>query len=414
MAIHEKRALLSALDTKAEEAFKLQSALTAFQALGPDNAGKGEQEKADFVEKWLRARGLTCITHYDADDPRVPSGGRPNFVVTIPGRTSRTVWLFGHMDVVPAGDLDLWHSDPWTVVRSPEDPDIICGRGVEDNQQAMVSMCLLAGAIAESGVTPDHTLGLIFVSDEETGNTYGINHVLQVKPDLVAQEDLVVVPDSGSPDGSFIQVAEKGVLWLCFDITGRQCHASRPDDGVNALTAAAALILAVAEVEREFPARDPLFDPPRSTFTPTKHEPNVPNINTMPGHERVYVDCRVLPCYSLEAVTAAFARRAQAIAGAHGVRITVEPVMENPSAQPTSEHSPVVRSLMQAVYEVTGTTCRCGGIGGSTVAFCFRRKGIPSAVWSRILENCHAPNEAARLSNAITDAKVFASMLFEA
>ncbi|MGX8719086.1 MAG: M20/M25/M40 family metallo-hydrolase, partial [Desulfovibrio sp.] len=113
-------------------------------------------------------------------------------------------------------------------------------------------------------------------------------------------------------------------------------------------------------------------------------------------------------------VTAAFARRAQAIAGAHGVRITVEPVMENPSAQPTSEHSPVVRSLMQAVYEVTGTTCRCGGIGGSTVAFCFRRKGIPSAVWSRILENCHAPNEAARLSNAITDAKVFASMLFEA
>ncbi|MBO6003040.1 MAG: hypothetical protein J6P53_06045, partial [Mailhella sp.] len=93
MAIHEKRALLSALDTKAEEAFKLQSALTAFQALGPDNDGKGEQEKADFVEKWLRAHGLTCITHYDAEDPRVPSGCRPNFVVTIPGRTSRTCEL---------------------------------------------------------------------------------------------------------------------------------------------------------------------------------------------------------------------------------------------------------------------------------------------------------------------------------
>ena len=414
MAIQEKRDLLNALDTKAEEAFQLQSALTAFQALGPDNAGNGEQDKADYVEQWLRARGVTNIRHYDADDPRVPSGCRPNFVATIPGRSSRTLWLFAHMDVVPAGNRDLWHSDPWTVVRSPEDQDIICGRGVEDNQQAMVSMCLLAETLAERGITPEHTLGLIFVSDEETGNEYGINHVLQENPELVALDDLVVVPDSGSSDGSFIQIAEKGVLWLCFDITGRQCHASRPDDGVNALTAAAALILAVAEVEKEFSARDDLFDPPRSTFTPTKHEPNVPNVNTMSGHERLYVDCRVLPVYSLEAVTAAFTRRAQAIAEAHGVRITVEAVMENPAAQPTSEHAPVVESLRQAVHDVTGTTCRCGGIGGSTVAFCFRRKGIPSAVWSRIFENCHAPNEAARLSNAVTDAKVFASMLFNA
>ena len=281
MAIQEKRDLLNALDTKAEDAFQLQSALTSFQAVGPDNAGKGEQDKADFVEQWLRACGLTRITHYDAVDPRVPSGCRPNFVVTIPGNSSRTVWLFSHMDVVPAGDRDLWHSDPWTVVRSPDDQDIIFGRGVEDNQQAMVSMCLLAGAIAERGITPDHTLGLIFVSDEETGNAYGINHVLKEAPALVAKEDLVVVPDSGSSDGSFIQIAEKGVLWLCFDITGRQCHASRPDDGVNALTAAAAMVMAVADVEKEFPARDALFDPPRSTFTPTKHEPNVPNINTM-------------------------------------------------------------------------------------------------------------------------------------
>ncbi len=412
MAIHEKRALLNALDAKIEEAFQLQSALTAFQAVGPDNAGNGEQDKADFLEQWLRARGVKLITHYDAGDPRVPSRCRPNFVVTIPGRSSRTVWLFGHMDVVPAGDRNLWHSDPWTVVRSSEDQDIIYGRGVEDNQQAMVSMCLLAEAIVEQGIIPDLTLGLIFVSDEETGNAYGINHVLQENPRLVARNDLVIVPDSGSPDGSFIQIAEKGVLWLCFDITGRQCHASRPDDGVNALTAAADLILTVAEVEKEFPARDPLFDPSRSTFTPTKHEPNVPNVNTIPGHERVYVDCRVLPCYSLEAVTAAFARNAQAIADAHGVQIIVEPVMENPAAEPTSEHAPVVASLRQAVREVTGTTCRCGGIGGSTVAFCFRRMGIPSAVWSRIFENCHAPNEAARLSNAIADAKVFASMLF--
>ena len=318
------------------------------------------------------------------------------------------------MDVVPAGEESLWHTDPWVVTRDEKDPDLIVGRGVEDNQQAVVCGCLIAAALREKNIVPDLGLGLIFVSDEETGNAYGIQHLLREKPDFISEGDLVMVPDSGSPDGCFIEIAEKGILWLRVSIEGRQCHASRPDDGNNALTAAAAMIMGAAEVEKRFSARDALFSPDRSTFTPTRHEANVPNVNTVPGKEAFYIDCRVLPCYSLDEVLAAFRALGAEIAESRNVRVEVEPYMQEPAAAPTPEDSPVVCSLKRAVKEVLGVDCRCGGIGGSTVAVNFRERGIPAVVWSLIFENCHSPNEAARISFALKEAQVFASMLFEA
>ena len=72
----------------------------------------------------------------------------------------------------------------------------------------------------------------------------------------------------------------------------------------------------------------------------------------------------------------------------------------------------MVVALRKAVKEVLGVECWCGGVGGSTVAVSFRERGIPAAVWAHIFENCHTPNEAARLSFAVGDAQVYASMLF--
>ena len=412
MSQEEKHTLLASLAGSADRFFELQQAMTALRGLGPDNGGDGEQKKAEYLESWLRSFGIDDIEHVDASDDRVPSGKRPNLIVRVPGRSERMLWILGHMDVVPAGEESLWHSDPWTVIRDHDDPDLIYGRGVEDNQQAIVCGCLLAAALKETNITPDLGLGLILVSDEETGNAYGIQHLLHEKPNFVSEHDLVLVPDSGSADGCFIETAEKGILWLRVEIEGCQCHASRPDEGKNALKAAAAMILGATDVEASFTARDPLFAPDRSTFTPTKHEANVPNVNTIPGKEVCYIDCRVLPCYSLDEVVSAFRRLADKVSEQYGVSVRVEKYMEEPAAAPTPVDSAVVTGLSRAVKDVLGVECRCGGIGGSTVAVNFRERGIPAAVWALIFENCHSPNEAARLSFAVKEAQVFASMLF--
>ena len=155
-----------------------------------------------------------------------------------------------------------------------------------------------------------------------------------------------------------------------------------------------------------------MFAPDRSTFTPTKHEANVPNVNTMPGKE---VFLHRLPRASLLLAgrsSSAFRALADKVAEKYEVPVRVEKFMEEPAAAPTAEDSPVVSGLKKAVKEVLGRDCRCGGIGGSTVAVNFRNAAFPLPCGALIFENCHSPNEAARLSFAVKEAQVFASMLF--
>ena len=63
------------------------------------------ETKAEALEKWLRARGVTAIERHDAPDPRAEGGVRPNIVATIPGADdSKRLWIMAHLDVVPEGE----------------------------------------------------------------------------------------------------------------------------------------------------------------------------------------------------------------------------------------------------------------------------------------------------------------------
>ena len=91
MSLEQKQKVLSALAGGAERVFELQSKLTSLKGLGPDNGGTGEQDKADYLEAWLRSFGITDIEHVDAPDTRVPSGKRPNLIVRVPGKSEKTL-----------------------------------------------------------------------------------------------------------------------------------------------------------------------------------------------------------------------------------------------------------------------------------------------------------------------------------
>ena len=113
---------------------------------------------------------------------------------------------------------------------------------------------------------------------------------------------MVIIPDGGDSLGKTIEIAEKNLMWIQFHIQGKQAHGSRPDEGANACLAGYDLALRVNNLEKVFDKRDELFEPPYSTFQPTKKESNVPNINTIPGDDVFCMDCRILPCYKLDFV----------------------------------------------------------------------------------------------------------------
>lgn len=403
--------LLAGLAERGERVVEMQSALTACKALGPDNGGQGEMDKVRQITAWLQACGLRDLIRVDAPDLRVPDGVRPNLVARLPGQSQRTLWLFGHTDVVPPGDATAWISDPWQVRR---EGDLLYGRGVEDNQQAIVCMLLLAEELSASHITPALGLGLVFMADEETGSAYGLGYLLEHAAHLFRPDDLFIVPDAGSPRADLIEVAEKSQLWLKIRTTGVQCHASTPHKGRNAFLAGADMALAChRELHAAFAAENSLFKPPRSTFVPGKHEANVPNINTVPGSDVFYVDCRLLPGVEPAAVLEKVRTLALETAERHGVDIEVSVVQEQ-AASAIAQDSPVVRALEKAVERVYGVLARPVGIGGATVAAFLRHRGFAAAVWSCIENTCHQPNERASISAALKDSQVFAHILMNA
>lgn len=398
------------LDSSRDELLRLQTDLVSIPALGPTNSGQGEQAKAEYLARYLSGFAGVEVETIKAPDDRVACGYRPSLVVRRAGRSSRTLWLIAHTDVVPTGDLSLWQGDPFVLRR---EGDLIFGRGVEDNHQGMVSALLLLRALEQAGAETDLSLGILLAADEETGNALGIEHILREHPHVFDPEDLVLIPDFGSRDGGAIEVAEKSVLWLRFTVLGKQCHASTPSEGVNSLLGASALILALERLDTVFGGQDPLFDPPTSTFAPTKKDANVPNINTIPGQDVFHLDCRVLPGFPLDEVEREIRAICDEVEAVRGVRIGFEPVVREQAAPGTPADCEAVLRLARALRVERGIEPRVIGIGGGTVAAAFRKRGLPAVCWSTLLGTAHQPNECSSMANTIADARVFAHLLFE-
>ena len=104
--------LIESMGQQRDKVIEYQTRMTELPALGPENGGTGEMPKALYLEGLLRELGVTDILRIDAPDPRVPDGVRPNVVARIPGASPRRLWILGHMDVVPPGELSYWKTDP--------------------------------------------------------------------------------------------------------------------------------------------------------------------------------------------------------------------------------------------------------------------------------------------------------------
>ena len=392
------------LETYQEYVIELQRQLVSRVALGPEVGGTGERDKAAFLADLLHSWGLK-VDDYPAPDDRVPGGQRPNLIACLPGHRPEKVWVLSHLDVVPPGDLSLWDSDPFTL---RVDGDRLYGRGTEDDHHGIVMSLMAVKAFLDLQITPARPIALALVADEETGNDKGLAYLLREHRRLFSPRDLIIVPDAGSQDGTMIEVAEKSILWLKLTLLGQQSHASRPHKARNTLRAAAHVIVALDDLQREFPRENPLFRPPMSTFEPTRKEANVPNINTIPGRDVFYLDCRVLPDYDLAQVKERVQALAAAAAAKFGVTVAVEPVQTLPSAPPTAPDAPVVKALQQAIRRVYGREAIPQGIGGGTVAAFFRQQGLPAAVWMTANDCAHQPNEFCYLSHLLGDARVLA------
>ncbi|MCK5773223.1 MAG: M20 family metallo-hydrolase [Thermoplasmata archaeon] len=405
------QAVFEQIDRSREEMISFLGDIISIPAVGPLSGGNGEQEKSDLIESIIRSWGIETITHHDALDGKVPSGKRPNMRIDIKGADpSRRIVIIAHMDVVPPGDLSGWSGDPYRMRR---EGDRLIGRGVEDNGQALTASLFAVKTLKDMGIEPIHDIVIFLVSDEEETNEKGIGHLL--KEGLIRKDDMILVPDHGEPEGRVIELCEKTLLWVKVTVRGKQCHASMPNLGNNALRAS---MLFGTEVDRALHERydriDPLFDHPVSSFEPTKKGPGVDGINVLPGEDVFYIDCRLIPPYTVEEALGTMGEVAESVGKLTGTSITIDTELSETTLHPTPPDSDVVKALSKAIKIATGKEHINGGIGGGTCAALLRNNGFEVAVWETIHNRAHSSDEYVLIENLISDCKVFTALFMGA
>ncbi|MCL2469104.1 MAG: M20 family metallo-hydrolase [Alphaproteobacteria bacterium] len=403
--------VLNWIDQNARLVVELQRLLVQIPALGPESGHQGEEEKAQALKIWMAQNGLPPALEINAPDARVASGQRPSLILRTEGQdNSRSLWILSHLDVVDAGDKTAWDTDPFTL-HIDEDQDTLRGRGVEDNHQGIVAGLLLAKALTDLNIRPPFSLGLIMAAEEETGSHFGMEYLTKNHAALFQKDDLFIVPDFGAEDGRIIEIAEKGILWLKIIFTGRATHGSLPHKGINSLSAMATFIVKAQELSAVFKTQDSLFDPPVSTFVPTKVENNVASINILPGRDVVHFDCRLLPSVSIDDALAAFQSIGDEVKAQYGVQIDYEIVQRLDPAPITPRDAPVLLKLERALEQEGIKNPVLQGLGGGTMAAFIRKIGHPALVWSMIYDNPHTANERASIRLIQKTTRILARML---
>lgn len=402
----------SFIDNSEDFIIGLQTRLTAAQAMAPENGGTGEYTKVNILKNILTGLNFDDFEEIQAPDERVPCSFRPSLIVNIKGKNhSKSLWIISHLDVVPPGDKELWDTDPFkAVVKDGK----IYGRGTEDNQQGIVASIVAAKALLHNKIIPEIDIKLLFVADEEVGSKYGIEWILNNRSDLFKKDDLILIPDAGDPQGEYIEIGEKSILWLEFNIQGKQAHGSRPDLGINAARASSKLAVELDKLYDVFSHKNEQFDVPYSTFEPTKRVCSVSNINTIPGSEILCYDCRVLPIYKLDDVLAYIDKAVEKVCEETKTEITYTIKQRVDAPMETSPNASVVLQLSGAIEKKLGFKPKTYGIGGGTVAAYFRQKGYAAALWTTLDGTMHGPNEYSSILNTQKDAAVFAELMSKA
>ncbi len=397
--------IIRSVESSEERMISDMCGMIRIPAMSPVNGGDGECARADFLQTILE--GFDTVERFDTEDKEHPGIRRANIVARKRGKKKGTVWFITHMDTVPVGDLDDWESDPFSAKVAD---GRIYGRGTEDNGQSLIGVAAASRIVCREQLE-GMSLGVAFVSDEETGSVYGVKHLID--SGVFSDDDFIIVPDWGSPGGAMVDVSEKQILWIKAEVTGKQTHGSTPSKGINAFRVGTQFLAdLMSRLNERYPKKDPIFRPEVSTFEPTKSLATECSVNTIPGYYEFYMDCRVLLDYDIDEIFAFMESVAKEHSERSGASIVLKKEQSNISGRPSDPTTEGYRRFAESIKQARGIDVDAVGIGGGTCANFFRLKGMNAYVWGSDGGTLHQPNEYVVIKTMVEDAKAFAAMMY--
>lgn len=219
-------------------------------SLTPDDAGC-----LDLIGDRLDALGFQM--------ERLDRNGVSNLWATY-GTVGPMICFAGHTDVVPAGDLGRWSSDPFEPTEFQG--GMLRGRGAADMKTSLAAMIVACESFLANNSNPKCRLGFLLTSDEEGVATDGTIAVVETLISRQQNSDrseidycIVGEPSSMHQLGDVVRIGRRGSINAEIAVEGVQGHVAYPELVHNPIHATSRLIARLTainwdeEINEEFP-----------------------------------------------------------------------------------------------------------------------------------------------------------------
>ncbi|AOW75791.1 succinyl-diaminopimelate desuccinylase [Colwellia sp. PAMC 20917] len=202
--------------------------------------------------------------------------------------TTEPVFCFaGHTDVVPAGNLALWHTPPFepTIIDG-----MLYGRGAADMKGSLAAMLIATARFVNDH--PDHkgSIAYLITSDEEGPFINGTTRVIDTLEARHEKINYCIVGEPTSSDrvGDIVKNGRRGSISGELIIHGKQGHVAYPDHVKNPIHLA---MPALAELSQmHWDNGNAYF--PKTSFQLSNIESGTGATNVVPGHLTAWFNLR--------------------------------------------------------------------------------------------------------------------------
>ena len=308
------------------------------------------------------------------------------------GEGDEMMGVLGHLDVVPADDIEAWSTHPFELT---EKDGKFYGRGVADDKGPLLASIYALKILLDSGAKLNKRIRFIFCTDEES-LWRGVKKYIEKEelpvfgftpdadfPLLYAEKGLVeynlIANDTDTVDlnggTAYNAVANKASVPFSDEIAavmdeldykyekagdrlvakGKAAHAMVPEEGINAILHLAQALVKSGETGTMLrflteKANDPFGVPIFGDVTDSvsgKLKFNVGLVDFKPGTQTVGIDIRFPVTYEKEKVDKALEEAGKE----YGVKVEQFDYLRSIYID---VNTPLVKSLMQAYQDVTG------------------------------------------------------------
>ena len=285
---------------------------------------------------------------------KMPFGQVSNFWARR-GTEAPLLCFAGHTDVVPAGDLKQWQSEPF----QPEVRDgRLFGRGAADMKGSIAAMVTACERFITDNPEYPGSIAFLITSDEESIAVDGTRRVIETLQARNESIDYCIVgePSSNEVLGDIIRNGRRGSLNGTLTVNGTEGHVAYPDLASNPIHHFMPALAELCAVE---------WDQGNDYFPPTSFQ--ISNIhagegtnNVVPGEMKALFNFR----FSTEVTSELLQQQTEAIFNRHYSDYSIEwQLSGNPFI---TEEGILTEAVKQAIYTVTRVETELSTGGGTS------------------------------------------------